>query len=476
LSRDAKDLPLSDTYKPDWQSSGLITCLLLVAFTAASILFMQSWETVNSDVAFLTWTAGQVMGPPVFGVDVYEVNPPLAFMIYAPAAFFAPWLGYDLAVKLWVTAMACASVAMFWQTCDAKLRLPLTITLALFVAFVLPGTFGQREQIAFMLTAPYVAGPCRNRGGAIISGVMAGVGFAIKPHFLIALVLVFATRRKISTEEVAIAATGAAYAVSLVLFFQPYLFEFMPLARATYWAAHMETSSTWKIGGFILLSAVPFSLAGAPQPSARGFIAATFGFTIAALIQYKGFSYHFLAAWGFLALFLLARTFNARRLVAVCAVINLLILVYIIGRFTLDFTRPTESQKTMARLLPEIDRSPSFLSFAIGPFPAFPTALYTASDYKGLAIWPIFISAAREPLAGPELQEKARQLTFGQARRELERKPDLVIVERKDTASGWSRAEFDLLAFLETDAGFRALWNDYSYDKTIGKYELYRRR
>ena len=467
---------MSDTYRNDARNRGLITCLLLVAFTAASILFMQSRETINSDVAFLTWTASQVMGPPVFGVDVFEVNPPLAFMIYAPAAFLAPWLGFDLAVKLWVTALACASVAMFWTTCDEKFRLPLTITLALFVAFVLPGAFGQREQIAFMLTAPYVAGPCRNRGGAILSGVMAGVGFAIKPHFLIALVLVFATRRKIRSEEVAIATTGAIYAGTILLFFQPYLFEFMPLARATYWAAHMGASSTWKIAGFIMLSAIPFSLAGASQPTARGFIAATFGFTIAALVQFKGFSYHFLAAWGFLTLFLMARAFNARRLVAVCAVINLLILVYIVGKFTLDSTRPTESQKTMERLLPEIDRSASFLSLAIGPFPGFPSALYTTSEYKGLAIWPIFISAAREPLAGPELQEQARQLTFAQARRELERKPELVIVERKDPVSGWGRAKFDLLAFLETDAGFRTLWNDYGYDKTIGKYQLYRRR
>ena len=42
----------------------------------------------------------------------------------------------------------------------------------------------------------------------VVIGVMAGVGFAIKPHFLIALALVFATRRRIGTEEWAIAATG----------------------------------------------------------------------------------------------------------------------------------------------------------------------------------------------------------------------------------------------------------------------------
>ena len=467
---------MSDTYKIDTQSSGLITCLLLVVLTAASALCMQSWGMINSDVSFLTWTASQVMGPPVFGVDIYEVNPPLAFMIYSPAALMAPWLGFDLAVKLWVTALACLSVAMFWQTCDVKFRLLLTITLALFIALVFPGAFGQREQIAFMLTAPYVGGPCRHRGGAILSGVMAGVGFAIKPYFLIPLVFVFATRRKVRTEEWAIVATGMAYAVSLLLFFQPYLFDFMPLARATYWASHMEADIAWKITGFILLSAVPFSLAGVPQPSARGFVAATFGFTIAGFVQAKGFAYHFLPAWGYLSLFLMSRTFNARRLIGLFSAINLLILTYIVSRLTLELTKPSEGQTMMAQLLPEVDHSSSFLSFALAPFPGFPTALYTTSEYKGMSIWPIFISAARETSAGSEQQERARQLTIDQAILELERKPELIIVERQDAANGWGRARFDLLAFLETDPGFRSLWSEYRYDKTVAGYQLYRRR
>ena len=199
-------------HTPDERGNGPAVCLLLVVLTAASTLFIQSWRIIAPDVSFLAWTARQVMGPAVFGVDIYEVNPPLAFMLYTPAAVLSSLLGYDLAIKLWVTALGCLSVAMFWQTCDAALRLPLTITLALFVALVLPEEFAQREQIAFMLTAPYVAGPCRHRAGAILIGVMAGVGFAIKPYFLVPLVLVFATRRKLRAEEWAIAVTGLAYA------------------------------------------------------------------------------------------------------------------------------------------------------------------------------------------------------------------------------------------------------------------------
>lgn len=466
---------MSDVHANDARDGGLVGCLLLVAFTAISTLSIQYGGIINSDVSFLAWTARQVMGPAVFGVDIYEVNPPLAFMIYTPAALIAPLTGFDLAIKLWVTALGCLSVAMFWQTCDARLRLPLAITLAIFIAFVLPGGFGQREQIAFMLTAPYVAGSSRHRAVGLLVGVMAGVGFAIKPHFLIPLALVFATRRKIGIAEWAIAATGMVYAATLLQFFRPYLFEFMPLARATYWAVHQDAGNTWYLTGFILLALVPFSLAGAPQPAARGFIAASLGFTIAAFIQFKGFSYHFEAALGYLLLFLMARVFNARRLIGVCAAITLVAYGYIFGGFTWEFSKDSDSNGPMARLLPEIDRSSSFLSFSLTAFPAFPTALYTKSEYKGMSIWPIFISAARDPNGGALLQNRASQLTIRQATEELERKPDLVLLERKDTLSGWGRDSFDLLSFLEADAQFQALWQDYSYDKTIATYDLYRR-
>ena len=467
---------MSEAHAADTRGRGHLTCLLLVAFTAVSTLFIQSWGIINPDVSFLAWTARQVMGPAVFGVDIYEVNPPLAFMIYTPAALISSLTGFDLAIKLWVTALGCLSVAMFWQTCDTKLRLPLSITLAIFIAFVLPEGFAQREQVAFILTAPYVAGPCRNRLGAVLVGVMAGVGFAIKPYFLIPLALVFATRRRIGVAEWAIAATGVVYAVTLLLFFQPYLFEFMPLARATYRAIHLDTDDTWYLAGLILLMAVPFSFAGVPQSATRGFSAAILGFTLAAIAQLKGFGYHFNAALGYLLLLLMAQVFNARRLVGICAAITLVALYYILGSFTWEFIKSNKRQEAMALVLPEINQSRSFLSFSLTAHPSFPTTLYTSSQYKGISAWPLFLSAAQDPSAGAELQEWARKLTIGQAVDELAREPELVIVQRQDTTSGWGRSEFDLLGFFETDPRFHKLWSNYRYDKSIAGFDFYRRR
>ena len=154
-------------------------CPLLIAATAAVALAVQWNLLINPDVAFLTWTASQVMGPPVFGVDIFEINPPLSFMIYLPAAVVAPLIGFDLAIKLWLVCLAGLSIAGLWQSAEPRLRLAIAITLSAYFALALPPAYGQREQIAFLLCAPSAAGNSPRRGWAIAIGVMAGVGFAI---------------------------------------------------------------------------------------------------------------------------------------------------------------------------------------------------------------------------------------------------------------------------------------------------------
>ena len=66
-------------------------------------------------------------------------------------------------------------------------------------------------------------------------------------------------------EQAAQAAPGG-YAAVLLAFFQPYLFDFLPLVTLTYWATHQAAGELPFLAGFILLPAVAFSLAGAPQP------------------------------------------------------------------------------------------------------------------------------------------------------------------------------------------------------------------
>ena len=454
------------------------TLAALIAFTAVANMALQWSSPVNPDVAVLTWVADRVMGGAVFGVDVYEVAPPLCFLIYAPAALLAELVGFSLAIKLWITFLCCLSVAGVWQACDKELRGPVSLALALFLSLGFLGQFGQREHVALMLCAPYAAGHAQRRGWSVLNGVMAGTGFAIKPHFLIPLAFIFLTRRRIRREEIAIATTGAAYAIALAVFFQPYVFEFLPMARATYWAFGTSWDTTLLFTALILISAIPMAAAGSPQPASRGLFAATVGFTAAALLQYKGFAYHFHAAFGFLALYLAARLLDPKRLVSVCAALFLLVYALILGKANLSWLGEMRTQKaTLSALKAEIDEAPSFISLIMdAPFPTFPLAIETPARYEGLAIMQIFAPAVRNTSRGPEANAVAAPLAIRQAVLELARKPARVIVKRPSAYDAREDGDFDLLAWLSRDEGFRRLWADYTFDRYVEGYAIYRRK
>lgn len=451
-------------------------CGLLILVTAILFLLMPAYNIVDYDVAFLTWAADQIMGPAVYGVDILDVNPPLCVLIYVPAALLAQFIGFEWGVRLWMFILTSLSVAGVWHAAERPLRLPVASILILFTALAFPNHFAQREQIAFLLCAPYVAGPASNRRWGVLSGVMAGAGFLMKPHFLIPLALVFALRRRIGVEEKAIIATGAAYAAVILLFFQPYLWQMVPAAAVTYWAISFPWISMALQAAFVLFAAVPIALAGDRQPAAAPYLAATVGFVAAAVLQQKGFLYHFIPAFGFLALFLTVRSFNTRRAVAIAAAMLLVLEAALIGRIAGFWLSLHDAQAAdRMALQAEIDRAGSYTSFVPEPYPAFPAAIHTQSRFTGIAICPIFIPAVALYATGQAQGDPgvAYRLAMSQVLRELDRKPELVITLAVPYSAG--NKSFDILAWLGRDEKFQAAWKNYEVYRTIGYYRLYRR-
>jgi hypothetical protein len=450
-------------------------CLLLIGLLVASAFALRSYLYINPDVAFLVWAANEVMGPPVYGVDILDVNPPLGFLIYMPAVLMAPIFGFEWGIRLWMLCLSILSVSALWHTADKSLRLPVTTVLVLFVTLAYPHHFAQREQIALLLCAPYVAGPSSRRGLGVLIGVMAGIGFSIKPHFLIPLALVFALRRKIGVEERAIIAVGAVYAIVLLVFFQPYLFEMVPKAAANYWAISLSWRDIALQAGLFMFSAIPLAAGAAPQPAARPFFMAGLGFAIAALLQNKGFYYHYLPAFGFLVMFLTASLFNQKRFVAIAAALFLIVQITFLGEIANSWV--THYAKVMPRhqqVQAEIDSSASYVTLIAETYPAFPAAIYSPSRYAGMAIYQLFLPAVAKYELGLSTRdpEMAKRLALAQAIQELRRKPELVIVSPNE----YDGRYFDSLEWYMRDEGFRELWKDYYPTRKIGRLTFYRRK
>lgn len=390
-----------------------------------------------------------------------------------PAVFLAQLMSFEWAIRVWMLLLSLLSLAAFWAVAEKSLRVPLAVTLVLLLLFAYPMHFAQREQIAFLLCAPYVAGSSRCRSWGLLSGVMGGVGFLIKPHFLIPLVLICALRRNFGIQERAIVVVGIIYGFILVLFFQPYMFNMVPAAMATYWAISYPWTDSAQQALFILLCSLPLVMAGAMPLAARPYLVATFGFTVAAVLQGKGFIYHFIPAFCFLAMFLVVCSMNPNRFFARISMLLLIMQIALLSKITGYWIYGTQQNaEGYLAIRQEIDQSGSYASLHPNPSLVFPWAIHSPSEFKGVAICQIFLPAVRKHIAGQGKgsPEVAYQLALEQAKTELRRRPNLVFVSRLDHDG----TPFDYLPWLLQDPEFSKLWTNYQFYRSIGPFRLFR--
>lgn len=453
------------------RSHRVIVPSVIVASVAAA-LAVQAPAYPNHDVSYLTWVANRMWNSAVFGRDIREVNPPLAALIYAPAAMAGSAMG--AAIKLWVAAIACLSMATLSRALPSDARIPALAALGLFFAFAFPREFGQREQIALLLCAPYAAGPIKARGWAALSGAMAGIGFAIKPHFLIALLFVFGCRRRLGTEEKMIVATGLFYAATLLLAFQYYLLH-LPEMLGVYWGNGEPHYLNPRVLYFTAEAAPALALGWLNRDRrGAGLALACAGFAVAAIAQGKFFAYHFLAAWGFLTLYLATQLAYPRW--RWLASLLLLAVAVRLSLWALPWARDMGQRNAqVTALVREIDASDGFIALSVHPYPAFPAAIYASQPYLGASagIGELGVIGKLEKAGRPvppALAGSARHAVLA----DLDQRPGLVIVP-----SDWSQfddlAGYDALRWLQGDAEFRHRWAAYAPAGRVDDYRLFRR-
>lgn len=161
---------------------------------------------LNHDVAVILAISDRWLGGERMYVDMIDVNPPLIFMLnLIPAAVSRLLSMQDTqALVLCVLALAIWSVIVSWRMFPALTALSsrsqhlIFLPLVLFLAVVYPGEmFAQREHLMLLGAVPYLMlaaarleGLNVPRGRLIAIAIIAGLGFALKPHFLAILLLV----------------------------------------------------------------------------------------------------------------------------------------------------------------------------------------------------------------------------------------------------------------------------------------------
>jgi hypothetical protein len=229
--------------------------VLLLAMALGIVLFTTLRSPLKDDVAWLLYVARNWLAGRELYVDVVEVNPPLIIWISAIPIRVASWLGIDPQFP----AMACFIAAVLgcaWWTASllrgySKLfadRLTVFGVLGTVLLVVPAGDLGQREHLLVAAILPYLALFARSLGGertqlraALVAGVLAGLGCALKPRYAGVFVVLESLAllrglRLFRPMPLAAAVALLGYAALVALVCPAYLRRAVPLALALYGA------------------------------------------------------------------------------------------------------------------------------------------------------------------------------------------------------------------------------------------------
>jgi len=508
-----------------------LLALLLAAY------FLQSRTYLNHDVAWVLWGTRAMIHGAVFGRDIIEPNPPLAWYLAWLPVLLADRAGWpvDVIYRLWVFIWAAISIAALLTTLRPMSQRLGDTTLASIgataglIVFLLPGReFGQREHLALILILPYLGrAVCLHAGcdqhrfriDLILIGIAGGLGFAIKPYFyavplLIELAILYrhrSIRLALRAETLLIAAIALLYLGAILVWHRPYLDTAMPLASAIYWSFEMPLSDVfyplWVPGAALLL--IAFQCRRLKERSLPlVFLLAALGFMAALIVQMKGYSYHALpiTCCTLLALSALFVAPQGRAQLTCAAYLCVAGLsLYSLTLWWLQANREFGADgKLYTSLIQSVNNEaarrganrgdPSsgdggwsngtkggFLAISTHPVPGFPMAIYVNAPWTSRTNSQWFLPAIVSLREGahppdPVLLAFAERQAQEFIQHDLAAEPWLVFVDTGIGRHGMMSSNIDFLTLYGEYPAFRDLWKAYSEAPAIGRYRVFVRR
>ncbi|MEO7475428.1 MAG: hypothetical protein ABIY46_08835, partial [Gemmatimonadales bacterium] len=297
-----------------WFASALLALLALLC----------QWRIgFNNDNAWLLYTAGRLLDGARLYVDLVEINPPLIVWLNVPIVGIARAAGLDAVdvfrVVVFTAALGSAGICQsisnraFSALADGAVFFAgVLVLLAMPVVW-----FGQREHLLLVLVFPYLflsaarLAPERElsrAGRSAALALLAGLGLALKPHYLMVWVLVVwlgaRGRRPVHrwAENRALVAVGLLYGLAVLLFAPEYL-GLVRLLGAVYAEYRTQGPAAMLLGRFEPLAVVVGLGIYATYRRAVGarvlgdvLALATVGGVLGLLLQGKGFDYHYYPA------------------------------------------------------------------------------------------------------------------------------------------------------------------------------------
>ncbi len=478
--------------------------------------------------AFLLFAAGRVLDGFQLYVDLIEINPPLVVALNFPAILVARALGisdllvFRLGVVLVLGLSLGASQVGLRAICERErvsLRRFLTLVLV-FVVFLLPGdAFTEREHLILALVLPYmlvVIARAMDRaptGRALhLVGVMGGVGFALKPQFVLLWValemwLFFARRAapRIRTESAWVILLLVSYPLLVVWLAPAYLAQVGDLAalylqfeRNPLLVTLLFTPGA-RLSLFAVLTYLALKRATAWPIAAQGLAVALAALLLIATIQQKGWAYHFYTSLGVAVLLLAVLVATVRRPVPPLAprvyfvVTGAVLIATVAGSALFAATKladprgeavePYSGYWDVADMVRQRGERVRLVALSHTMASGWPLAYSTGAEWsmRFPSLWWLMVLyadqlAAPPPLRYPEVSPLERKLRTAVVDDIVAARPDLLVVlaHARDLPENGTR-RFDYLAYLSRDVRFREELRHYRYLTSDSHHDIYER-
>jgi hypothetical protein len=493
--------------------------------SAALYAVIVSLAYVNHDAAWYLHMAAVWLDGGTLYRDVIDTNPPLIILLTVPPV----WLGRllhvaDTAVfKSYVMALAGVSGAIslyfirsIW---DEEAWSALLATVIVFLVVPFSGAdFGQREHFAVLLVLPYVLAACAaavarppGRVTGLAIGGVAGLGFALKPHFLsawlaIELCLLMLRARPpgwLRSATLGVCASLLVYAAILVLFVPQY-FSIANQVRQVYGGLNSTSTVLLDLVDLQLWAVAAIALVLIRLPAQQRnpclvLFAGGSGFLLSAVLQWKGWSYHLYPSRVFTLLFF------STLIVAIAdshpAVLDLLrgrrrslnatvlaLVIIATTRYGLE-SLSSDSRDLVTRLIAAVrQQAPkgplAVLSVRTIVYPAFPVVNYTRAEWSlrynslwflpGLYAEELPRSAGAVPFRTGDTMSQSERDYFEQIILDLCAKPpQLLMIERTTYRAPPYRLALDLVGYYRQDPRFDRLFAAYAPTDRVGPFDLY---
>lgn len=492
--------------------------------------FIQTRTFFSPDVGYLLHAANQMLAGGKYGLDIFETNPPMILYLYFPACILAKLTAMSImtAARLYITSLAIISLSLCFfllkkliKQQDKTVRYFLFYTLVFAMLFLPSFVFAQREHILIIFMLPYLLSAAlalENKpvhpAMAVLIGVMAGLGFALKPFFLVTPCLVelyFIIKQRrlfawIRIESVVIMGVLVVYFVFISLSQPDYINVVLPLVLRYYFPGMvLPWYQIILFPNVLFCAAVMLGYLGYYKHdhySSLGWVLelALLGMVIAFLVPQAPWYYHVMPAL-VLALLLVAHFFgqtvsfitqkpSGRRwlswdsAVLIMGAVIILMLpashCYRTMRYIYQFQNK-QPANSIADYINKQSGQHSLACFGLGTPDCFPLVYYTHSLYaeRFPSFWWYLglrqLEKSDQSTAVLMQVAKDKKYLISSFADDLNRyKARWVIIDTQHFQQVENN-QFEIISYFSENEKFRAAWQHYRYLKTIKSIKLYER-